>query len=229
MGGTSLTLRRFCVLLVLIDAVAAGQTPSPTWKEFSIGPATRGQARFGPEGLTAQGITVKKALSRAYGIPEYRITAPEWTATQRYAITALVSNPDDFQPLFQKELKDRFQLVAHVESKEMPVYVLRTIEGTPHKLEPPSTSGTGEMRRGFASLDETPARFANDLSEMLNYPVIDETGINRRYHFKLEWQDGSDASLAAAVRDQLGLELAGAKRKMDVLVVEKIERPNLGQ
>jgi uncharacterized protein (TIGR03435 family) len=71
--------------------------------------------------------------------------------------------------------------------------------------------------------------------------VIDETGLEGQYDFKLEWDPldspaNSDpdaasnpaigVSLAAALKEQLGLRLISKKGPVQVYVVEKIERPS---
>jgi uncharacterized protein (TIGR03435 family) len=75
----------------------------------------------------------------------------------------------------------------------------------------------------------------------LGRPVIDETGLEGQYDFKLQWDptdsqavSGGDAAsdpvtglpIAAALKEQLGLRLVSKKGPVQVYVVEKIERPS---
>jgi uncharacterized protein (TIGR03435 family) len=212
-------------LLTLLPLVAWLCPAQPTWKEFSIGPATRNQTGFGPQGLRAQGVTMLHAISLAYGIPETLITGPDWLATQRYAITALVAEPADFQPLFQRELAARFNLQAKREKKETLVYVLKLLEGTPHKLQSSSSPANGGTRNGSIDLPGFPfVRFASTLEDFLHRPVLNETGLSGRYDFALTWDPGNDVSLVNAVKDKLGLDLTAAKRPMDCLTIDHVER-----
>ena len=71
--------------------------------------------------------------------------------------------------------------------------------------------------------------------------MIDETGLEGQYDFKLEW-DPTDSiagsnpdaasnpvlgvSVATALKEQLGLRLISKKGPVQVYVVEKIERPS---
>ena len=89
-------------LLLAIPALSAQTATPPGWKEFSIGPPTRNQSGFRQNGIVAAGIPLKRALARAYGLPEHRIIGPSWIDEARYAITALVDDPQTFQPLFRR-------------------------------------------------------------------------------------------------------------------------------
>lgn len=202
------------------------QAAAPGWKEFSIGPATKWQSGFSKEGLKAQGIPLKKAIWRAYGIPEIRIVGgPNWLDTERYAITALVNDPEDFQPLFQQELAARFHLKAHREMREMPVYVLQTMDGAPHKLAPPSKDAGGRIEAGSVQLTNTRmAWFAGNLGDILHRPVIDETEIPGAFDINMKWKPGDETSLIEAVRDSLGLKLISEKRSMPVLVIDSVDK-----
>ncbi len=110
-------MTRLAVWLCAASALFGQSADSPKWKEFSIGPPTRNQTGFGPNGLRADGIPLVRALARAYGLPEHRIIGPDWLDTERYAIVAQVDDLKDFQPLFQQELTARFKMVAHREMR----------------------------------------------------------------------------------------------------------------
>ena len=67
--------------------------------------------------------------------------------------------------------------------------------------------------------------FAASLEDILGKPVVDETQLTNRYDFQLLWDEtGAEAAqpgrIAAAVREQLGLELTPANRPIEMLVVE---------
>jgi uncharacterized protein (TIGR03435 family) len=52
---------------------------------------------------------------------------------------------------------------------------------------------------------------------------LDETGLTGNYAFDLKWDPNQPASFIAAIRDQLGLELAPEQRKLNHLIVDSIE------
>src|SRR5580658_7814882 len=132
------------IMLLGVSALL-GQSTTAAWKEFSVGPATRNQTRFGADGMRAEGVPFRRVLSKAYGLPEHRIIGPSWISDQRYAITALVNDPKDFQPLMQQELATRWHMLAHREMKDVPVYEIRTLNGALMQLRPVAT---GPGRRG---------------------------------------------------------------------------------
>ena len=213
---------RRLMLLTLMLVPAWGQ---PAWKEFSIGPPTGKNTRTTREGMEGAGVPFLRIVSRAYNVPEYLILGPPWMASERYTLTALVSDPQDFEGLMQKELADRFHLVAHREKQSLPVFVLQAIPGQPHKLPAAGSAGGGHMSSGDFTLKNVKiAGFAIQLADVLSRPVIDETGIDGRFDFAINWLPANPLSLRQAVKDQLGLQLAEEKRDTDTLVVERAEK-----
>jgi len=73
--------------------------------------------------------------------------------------------------------------------------------------------------------------------------VLDETGVDGRFKYKLEFRPGDDAkrtlapavepvadddprpSIFTAIKSQLGLELQSRKGPVPTVVIERIERP----
>jgi uncharacterized protein (TIGR03435 family) len=207
--------------IFLLAVSVLGQ--SAGWKEFSIGPPTKNQSGFSVYGIRAAGVPLKRALARAYGLPEHRIIGPAWLATERYAIIGQVSDPKDFQPLFQQELTTRFQMASHRETKEVPIYVLKKTEGS-QKPAPSSDSNKNMIGRSIRMNGVTVTTFVNELADYIERPVFDETGMDGTFDFSLSWPKGSGAELQAAVKDQLGLQLVDDRRVLDILVIDHIEK-----
>jgi uncharacterized protein (TIGR03435 family) len=78
------------------------------------------------------------------------------------------------------------------------------------------------------------------LTWILGRPVLDRTGLEGSFDYKLEWSpdetqlrsqeappetDGNVPSLAAALQQQVGLRLVSRKGPVDLIMVEKAERP----
>lgn len=81
------------------------------------------------------------------------------------------------------------------------------------------------------------------LSLLMDLPVVDLTGLQRGYDFTLEYTrdlppgfpeggkingeepDTSGPTIFEAVKRQLGLELAAQKGPVEVIVIDKVERP----
>jgi uncharacterized protein (TIGR03435 family) len=156
--------------------------------------------------------------------------------------------------MIQKLLADRFQLTFHRDKKELSVYAI-TVTKTGAKItkeesDPNGLPGFGGGARGFNVRNSTMAEFAGILqANILEKPVVDQTGFGAaRYTFILKWTP--DAALAAqasggatnagaaadnpdappdlftAFQQQLGLKLESTKAPVDVLVVDRIEKPS---
>jgi uncharacterized protein (TIGR03435 family) len=209
------------IMLLAVSTALAQSTP-PGWKEFSVGPSTANRTRFGPQGMRAEGVPLRRVLARAFGLPEHRIIGPAWISDQRYAITALVNDPKDFQPLMQQELATRWHMLAHREMKDVPVYEIRTLDGAPVRVVPAPAGGrpAPSIRLNQASVKA----FADEFADVLGRPVFDETNLDERFDFALTWQNTDPASLKTAVAEQLGLNLVDTRRVVEVLLVDHIEK-----
>ena len=71
----------------------------------------------------------------------------------------------------------------------------------------------------------------NFLSQSVGRPVIDKTGLTSVYDFALKWTpelgsaDPEAPNLFTAVQEQLGLKLESARGPVEVVVVDRIEKP----
>jgi uncharacterized protein (TIGR03435 family) len=65
----------------------------------------------------------------------------------------------------------------------------------------------------------------------LGRPVFDRTGLTGAYDIDLQWTpdggDGDAPSIFTALQEQLGLKLTPEKDQVEVLVIDKVERPAL--
>jgi len=71
---------------------------------------------------------------------------------------------------------------------------------------------------------------ASYIGNRLGAIVQDQTGIKGAYDFTLEWApdqaaNASAPSLITAIQEQLGLKLESRKSPVEVLVIDRIERP----
>jgi uncharacterized protein (TIGR03435 family) len=112
--------------------------------------------------------------------------------------------------------------------------------------------GFGRLLTGNVAVSgRTIAQFVTTLSEWMGRPVIDKTGLTGLYDFTLKFapEDVRDAgplgptltlmrgqvqaprvdpdapSLAAALQEQLGLKLESARGPIDVVVIDRLEKP----
>jgi uncharacterized protein (TIGR03435 family) len=172
---------------------------------------------------------LSKALRVAYMVPEYLIEGPDWMRTEciKSAVMATSNSrsPEEFRRALMGELADRLALTAHKEFKEVAVFALKLpADGTPIRL----TLKEGVNARGEGTFNSVKmpgfpiSMLAEALSDRLRRPVVDETGLSGSFDIALDWKDGSD--LPKSVKDQLGLELVPAKRAVQVLVVDHVEK-----
>jgi uncharacterized protein (TIGR03435 family) len=161
---------------------------------------------------------------------------------------------NQWKSMVRKLLEDRCKLSFHHERTELPVYVL-SVSKTGPKLTPSLGSSMGLPALGFrgrtggdiSASNATIGDFLNFMTRnvKLDRPIVDETGILGRYDFTLDWspddtQFGGAAgrmspsaenpstapSLYTAVQEQLGLKLEATKAPVEVMVIDRIEKPS---
>jgi uncharacterized protein (TIGR03435 family) len=190
---------------------------------------------------------------------------------------------EQFQRMQQNLLVERFKLTLHHEQKEMAIYELTVGEkgpkmkesapgGTPAQEDPWSVpqvsmgkdgypafpAGRGGIagfngRYRWTGVNVTMQEIVKTLSGQLGRPVIDATGLKKKYDFDLTWiidMSGIQASLAArggapeggppmaeadsgptlqnAVQERLGLKLNSKKGLGDTVVVDHAEKVPIG-
>ena len=85
----------------------------------------------------------------------YQISGPEWIAGERYDIDAKLSegaSRDQVPDMIQSLLIDRFQMKAHREQREMPVYGLIVLPGgakMKQAPEDPADAGADPAKSAF--------------------------------------------------------------------------------
>jgi len=168
--------------------------------------------------------------------------------------TEVRPNLDEQMSMLRRLLTDRFQLTFHRERKELSVYALTVAKGGPKLKETaltPDSFPEGPPPLIFVvspQLVSLPGRYATigELASVmqraaLDHPVVDQTGISGRYDFDLEWtpdetqfggmlgkgvDDPAKPGLFAAIQQQLGLRLEATRGLVEVLVIERAERPS---
>jgi uncharacterized protein (TIGR03435 family) len=163
---------------------------------------------------------------------------------------------DQMKTIIQKLVADRFQLKFHREKKDLAVYAItvgKTGEPKFKKSEADPNGLPGLFFQGagpggglsFNVTNATMAEVAGVLQgSVLDKPVVDQTGLAGKYDFTVKFTpdatqmtgfgprppevDNPDAppDLFAAFERQLGLKLEGAKAPVDVLVIDKVEKPS---
>ena len=276
------------VLYGTLAAVASPQAPAAAVtaafevavvKENHSGePGSRVQAQ--PNGrFRAVNATLQTLVRNAYRLQEPQIVGgPDWFTSERFDIEARapegVVSPEQFGGMLQHLIAERFNLAAHFESRELPVYTMMLVRSdrrlgnqlrgatvdcaallargapptTPASGARPSCGlrlGLGQIIAGGASISQ----LANALSPMVGRPVIDRTGLDGLFDIDLTWTpdqlpprapgtpadqplrvngvdiDPNGPSLYTAVQEQLGLKLDARHGPVNVLVVDRADKP----
>jgi uncharacterized protein (TIGR03435 family) len=134
--------------------------------------------------------------------------------------------------MLQTLLADRFQLVIHHEQKSAPAYAL-VVAKSGLKMKPSEATGSSSQggKGQITATGVTMAKLADQLSRRLGVPVVDLTETPGGYDFKLQWSidgDANDAQSALfdALQSQLGVKLEARKLPLDLIVVDKAEKPS---
>jgi uncharacterized protein (TIGR03435 family) len=130
---------------------------------------------------------------------------------------------DSLYSIMQKKLLALLPVKAKVIEQTMPVYVLKLNNATKFKptvsqSDKPTYSFSGN---GFEGTAVTLDKFADHyLSNEMELPVVDETGLNKRYDIKTVVDLRTRDNIIKSIAD-LGLSLEKAERKMKMLVFYK--------
>ena len=229
--------------------------PAPNFEVASIRPSDPKTQRMSFEvtpdnGLRATGVTLRFLLQKAYDVDDFQIAGgPNWVRSERFDVFAKPeSGPttneispgaeplsaERFRQRLTVLLAERFQLIVRQEFRDGAIYVLEQTK-TGHKLN--RAAGTDGIRRnrGLISAENaTMAMLARTLSITLQRPVLDQTGLQGKHAFRLEWAEAgapgepedSGVSLFTAIQEQLGLRLDAGKGPIKVIFVDRAEKPS---
>jgi uncharacterized protein (TIGR03435 family) len=147
------------LLAILLTASAFAQSPQfevASIKPFD--PSAQGQALAGIHVDGAQvrlaGLSLRDLLAMAYKIKATMITGPDWTATERFDISATLPAGSDraqLSGMMQALLTERFQVKVHKDKKEFPVYALLVGKGGPKLKESPPSPDADKEEPGSAA------------------------------------------------------------------------------
>ena len=224
----------------------------PDWDVVTVkptDPSETGGQRVRPAGRRVQltNTTVEQFLLLGYGVQKSQLMGePEWAKTERWNVDGVPDvegepNWAQIQGLMRKILTERFGLKLHREQRELPVYAMTVAKGGP-KMTPNTSDPNGLLdQRNYSVRGREVQNLRNasmaDLATILQFrigrPVVDQTGLKGRYDFNLQWTtdesqlNAPDAppGIFTAIQEQIGLKLEPVKAPVEVLVVDKVERP----
>ncbi len=227
--------------------VASVKPSAPNIRGYSIQTPAGGR-------VVVRNAPLLTVIATAYNVEyqPFRLTGvPGWVKSERFDIEAKAHDPkaskEDLRRMLQSLLAERFGLASHRETRDLPMYSLVVVKAGP-RLSPPehTTGGHGvDFRDGGTRLigrNATMADLAEALSFRVERPVIDNTGVPGGFDFKLEFvpdplvarfgedhpieADPDGVPLLTALPDQLGLKLEASRGPVELIVVDRIERPS---
>jgi uncharacterized protein (TIGR03435 family) len=205
-----------------------------------------------PGQITWSGTTLKTLLATAYDVKQYQISGPTWLDSERYAIAVKLpegATKEEVNVMWQNLLKERFGMVVHHESRVFQGEEMTLPKGASKLKE----TGTGRdelldrylptpdwlfadtadrQTRRLLARALTLQQVASILEQVAGHPVIDKTGLTRKYDFNVEVQfdtpmpgDGNGMyAIASALEENYGLKLVKSTVTLDVIVVDHAEK-----
>ena len=239
------------VALIATHCHAQSTQSPPEFEVASVKPAIPGPhqgvwSNGPPDEVRMLNMNLGDLISFAYHLKSYQISVTGWMESVNYDVVAKV--PSDAAKLPWEEkfalmrlmtrtmLAERFKLALHKETKELPAYALVVGKNGSliRELGPnPGENVVVDWRRGHLSAKMMPmSQLVELLSNLIQRPVLDQTGIKGIFDVTLDWEPdstnppGSDAKppLNLALQEQLGLKLEARKAPIDVMVVDHAER-----
>jgi len=191
----------------------------------------------------------------AYGLNDRQVIGlPSWAQSENYDIVGRpvaegVPNDRQIRAMIGNLLEERLKLTFHREKRDLPAYAL--VIGSGSKLAANTSNPNGLPGLGFRGLGQlgvvnaTMTDFTNMMQNaVLDRPIVDRTGLQGRFDFTLNWTpdesqfkgmgvqvppppaDAKFPGLFTAIQEQLGLKLDSVTAPVEVIVVDKIEKPS---
>jgi uncharacterized protein (TIGR03435 family) len=197
---------RACIVFIVVAAVSNGQqTPRLTFEVASVKPS---QGSANPNGWKTTGmapritgdpaqinftdVSLVGLLCRAYDVVPLDVRAPDWMSVERYEVLAKVPSdvPKGHIPeMLQNLLSDRFQIKLHWDAKLESGYALVRGKGE-LKLKaaaPDAKRSAGMSSKGHLTwTSSTLADLASSLTQFIDRPVVDMTGVSERFDIALD-------------------------------------------
>jgi uncharacterized protein (TIGR03435 family) len=235
--------------LVALSASVLAQAPvtSPAFEVASIRSNNGGgnKIEVTPGRLTATSATLLTCIRWAYGFQDRQISGANSLATnlltsERYDIVATSARPvseSQLKLMLQTLLAERFHLEFHKQTKEIATYTL-LVEKNGAKFQQSEGEGDyqqqakGKLARQWKRI--TMAQFAENIADAMQSPVLDQTGLSARYDLSLDltpYLPTTDerpdiaSMMLAAIREQLGLKMEAHKAAVEVMIVDRLEKP----
>ena len=221
---------------------AAGQTPA--FEVATVKPADPSRPiaiRHSGNHIATVSTSLQFLIAWAYDMHSERLYGkPRWLDTVSYDVLANAPEGEtaDLRRMMQSLLAERFKLAVHREKRELPMYELVVakdgpkVKVAPHEGDwtqnPFQSTGLGRI----VGTQVTATMVCKFLGDQLGRSVVDKTGLDGVFDFKLEWAPegwspnammAPRPSLFTALQEQLGFRLEARKGPVEVLVIDRVE------
>lgn len=244
-------MRLLAILLTTVSWIAAQPVAAPSFEAASVKPASPDATDFGvdtdPGLLRLEAQTLKAIVRVAYGVNESQVVGgPKWVDSDRFDITGRANGPagsKELLTMLQSLLADRFKLTFHRETRTAQGYALVVAKGGIKMQKSESTESNSRGGRGRIDAQGFSMRqLAERLTRVVRAPVEDATETPGRFNFTLTWspddsstrplaadrpaaEDSNAPSIFTALQEQLGAKLESRKVTMEVIVIDRAEKP----
>lgn len=239
-------MRFFGFALLLACTYASAQT------SFDVATVklSRGEVKFEHDGemtvshgiLRMRDVTLITCLKWAYHVQRAQLEGVDELGNQHYDIVAKADGEpttDQMRLMLRGLLAERFAVKLHPGTKEVNAYALTVGPHGLNKLKPAAApdgepwhqnSAMGMMAKNFSMQD-----FVTYMSDPLGAPLVDETNLQGKYDFALDFRPYVDqaqdihadpqAVLKATFEGELGLRLVRGRRSISTLVIDHASEP----
>ena len=211
---------------------------------------------YGTGGITIAGCRYYSALNIISGGPGWTMSdqwdiqaiipdgAPSYTREQLNK-----GDAPKLRKMLQALIEDRFKVVVRREIKEVEGYALTAEKGAPRntvrteidtpqfrEMRAKQAPGIIVERGAILVTQASIAELVPVIEQDVGRPVLDRTGLSGQYSFVIEYtplfrlQSGGTPffgpAIFTALPEQTGLKLEAIKTSMEVLVVERAEKPS---
>ena len=232
-------MRQYGLIVLLAASLLCAQRFEVAAIRINHDPAADPNINSLPGGrLIVTSQNLRDLLKFAFDLKDFQLDgAPGWADGDRYDIDAKAADPhSNVRRSVQSLLEDRFGLTHHTETRELTIYSLRLAKTALKMTRHDEGSGTkahttcGHMTGQRVTSDV----IAKMLSRYLGRDVHDDTRLPGKYDFELSWTPDAgpcpgaaeSPSIFTAVQQQMGLRLESTRGPVQVLVVERVEKPS---
>ena len=192
-----------------------------------------GQNIVQPYKLLRRGAPFTMILCSAYGFGPEQMVLPRNLPRGQFDLLLTVSN--NSREALQEEIKKQFGVVAHPETRDTDVLVLKNTNPNAPGLQISQSDGPKPRSRwqpgnvkfiGYKMSDPCGYDVVHEIGLQANLPVVDETGLTNAYDIDIHWDpnlkgDALKQEIQRTMSEQLGLKLIPDRRSVEMLVVEK--------